>query len=139
MQKEIKRKLEEVMSLLNDPDETVMDREIKEKLEKIIALLDNPEDIKRGKKENLEKLEKIVLLTNNAMTDPDIDIEYCTASSSSDDPYMLVTYIVSQYNKPTRKIRLGNTVLKSTAEEVANRVTFSIEEFKSEIDSVEMG
>jgi hypothetical protein len=30
-------------------------------------------------------------------------------------------------------------MLQSTPEEIANQVTFSIEEFKGEIDSVEMG
>jgi hypothetical protein len=137
METAIKEKLEEVVALLNDPDETVMDKEIKEKLEKILALLNNPENATVGEKEKEDKLAKVLSLVNNAMVDPDIDIEYCRPDS--DDPYLLVTYIVSEYNKPTRKIRLGSTALQSTAEEVANKVTFSIEEFKSEIDSVEMG
>ena len=94
-----------------------------------------------------EKLEKIVLLVNNVMVDPDIDIDYCIPGvettlkicDESGDPYILLTYVVSEYTKPTRKIHLGNTALKSTPEEIANQVTFSIEEFKGEIDSVEMG
>ena len=58
MEKEIKEKLEEVVALLNDPEETVMDKEIKEKLEKILALLDNPQDLLRGEQERKEKLQR---------------------------------------------------------------------------------
>jgi hypothetical protein len=94
-----------------------------------------------------EKLGKIVELVNNAMVDPDIDVDYyipgvevtLKEGDSSGDPYILLTYAVSEYTRPTRTIHLGSTMLQSTAEEVANQVTFSIEEFKGEIDSVEMG
>lgn len=146
MMKEIKAKLEEIVVLLNDPEETVMEKELKDKLEKIVALLNNPEEI-ATEQETKEKLEAIVALVNNVMVDPDIDIEYCipdvaTTSSTCDvsgDPYILVTYVVSEYTKPTRKIRLTDTYLKNTAKAIANLVTFSIEQFKTEIDSVEMG
>ena len=146
MRKEIKAKLEEIVALLNDPEETVLDKEIKEKLEKISALLNDPSEI-ATEQETKEKLEAIVALVNNVMVDPDIDIEYCipdvaTTSDTCDvsgDPYILVTYVVSEYTKPTRKIRLTNTYLKNTAKAIANLVTFSIEQFKTEIDSVEMG
>lgn len=138
MKKVIKAKLEEIVALLNDPEETVMDKEIQEKLEKIVALLNNPNEITLGNKELKEKLEKIVLLVNKAMVDPDIDIEYY--SSESDEPHILVTYIVGDYNKPTRKIALRSTAVhRGTPEEIANQITFSIEEFKGEIDSVGMG
>jgi len=98
-------------------------------------------------KELKQKLDKVVLLINNMMTDPDIDIEYCipeiaTTTDSCDvngDPYILVKYVISEYNKPTRKIRLGKTYLDYTAEKIADLVTFSVEQFKSEIDSVQMG
>ncbi len=147
METEIKEKLEEIVALLNDPEETVLEKEVKEKLEKILALLNNPEKIVMGKKESKEKLEKVVALLDNAMLDPDIDIDYCIPDvkttvencDTSSDPYVLVTYIVGDYNKPTRKIHLGSTALLSTPEKIVNQITFSIEEFKGEIDSVEMG
>ncbi len=93
-----------------------------------------------------EKLEKVVELVNNVMVDPDIDIEYCipeveTTTDSCDvsgDPYILVKYVVSEYTQPTRKIRLGRTALLNSAEEIANQATFSIEEFKAEIDAGEI-
>jgi len=146
MMKEIKAKLEEIVVLLNDPEETVLEKELKDKLEKIVALLNNPEEI-ATEQETKEKLEAIVALVNNVMVDPDIDIEYCIPDVAttlatcdvSGDPYILVTYVVSEYTKPTRKIRLTDTYLKNTAKAIANLVTFSIEQFKTEIDSVEMG
>ena len=93
-----------------------------------------------------EKLENVVELVNNAMVDPDIDIEYCipeVASTSetcdvSGDPYILVKYQVSSSITKTRKIRLGRTALLNSPEEIANQVTFSIEEFKSEIEAGEI-
>lgn len=94
-------------------------------------------------KELKDKLEKVVELVNSAMADPDIDIEYCipevaTTSDSCDvsgDPYILIKYQVSSTITKTRKIRLGDTALKNSAEEIANQTTFSIEEFKSEIEA----
>lgn len=138
MNKVIKERLEEIVALMNDPEITVIEKEVKEKLENILVLLNNPEEIAIEKKEVKEKLEKVVALVNSVNVDPDIEIEYC-APDVSGDPSILVTYIVSNYNKPTRKIHLGSTILQNTPEEIVNRITFSIEEFKSEIDSVEMG
>ncbi|MBC8236924.1 MAG: hypothetical protein H8E76_01725 [Helicobacteraceae bacterium] len=90
------------------------------------------------------KLEKIVELVNNLMVDPDIDLEYCipevaTTSDSCDVsgvPYISVRYSENKYVE--RKIRLTDTYLKNSAEEVAKLVTFSIEQFKEELDSVQM-
>ena len=96
--------------------------------------------------ENLkEKLEKIVELVSNVLADPDIDLEYCipevkTTSDSCDVggvPYILVKYSEDKYVQ--RKIRLTDKYLQNSAEEIANLVTFSIEQFKEEIDSVQMG
>ncbi|MDF1880138.1 hypothetical protein JHD50_02275 [Sulfurimonas sp. MAG313] len=137
MQREIKEKLEEVVSLLNDPEETVMDKEIKEKLEKILVLLNDPKEISMAKEELKQRLDKVVELVTKASVDPDIDIEYF---NESDNPHILVTYVVSEYNKPTRKITLKDTVLsRNSPEDLANQITFAIEEFKGDIDSVGMG
>ena len=94
-----------------------------------------------------DKLTKVVTLVNDLMVDPDIDIDFCIPGlettlkdcDTSGDPYILLTYVISDYNKPTRTIHLGKTALKDSAEEIANHVTASVEEFKGEIDSVEMG
>ncbi len=94
-----------------------------------------------------EKLQKVVELVDNVMVDPEIDVEYCipgiamTAEScdTSKGPYILLRYVVSEYTQPTRKIHLTGSNTKYEASEIANLVTFSIEQFKTEIDSVEMG
>lgn len=138
MNKVIKERLEEIVALMNNPEITVIEKEVKEKLESILALLNNPEQFEIKKKETKEKLEKVAALVKNVRVDPDIEIEYC-ALDGSNDPYVLVTYIVSEYTKPTRKITIGDAMLLKTPEDIVNQITFSIAEFKSEIDSVEMG
>ena len=147
MEKEIKERLEEIVALINDPEEIVIEKEVKEKLEVILSLLNNPGEIIMGKKELKKKLEAVVGLVNNVMVDPEIDIEYCipevaiTAESCdvSGDPYILATYVISEYRRPTRKIRLTGSYLQYTPKMIADLVTFSIEQFKSEIDTVEIG
>jgi len=148
MQKEIKEKLEELVELLNDPEEVVIEKEVKEKLELVLSLLKNPEETAKDKIELKKKLEKVFVLVNKARVDPDIEIEYCLpeleisaeACDVSGDPYIVVTYVVGEYDKRTRNIRLRDTALRrNSPEDLANQITFSIEEFKGEIDSVEMG
>lgn len=96
-------------------------------------------------KELKEKLEAVVELVSNAMVDPDLEIEYCipevaTTSDSCDvsgDPYILVKYSEDEYVE--RKVRLRSMYLEKTAEDIANLVTFSIEQFKEEVDSLHYG
>ncbi len=92
-----------------------------------------------------EKLEKVVELTTNTMVDPDIDVEYCipevavTAGSCdvSGDPYIQVKY--AEDEQFTRKFKLRADYLEKSAEDLANLVTFSIEQFKEEVDSLRYG
>ena len=97
--------------------------------------------------ETKAKFSEIVELVNKTMVDPDIDVDYyipgvevtLKEGDDSGDPFIRLTYVVSEYTRPTRTIHLGKTMMQSSAQEVANQVTFAIEEFKGEIDSVEMG
>lgn len=92
-----------------------------------------------------EKLEAIVEQLDVLMVDPDIDIEYCvpevaTTASSCDiygGPYILVKHNENKYIE--KKIILSDNYLKKSAEEVANLVTFSIEQFKLQVDATQMG
>lgn len=94
-----------------------------------------------------EKLQKVVTLVDKVNVDSEIDIEYCipgvavTSKSCniSKDPYILVNYFLSQHNIPMREIHLSRCYIKDEAEKIADLVTFSIEQFKMEIDSVQMG
>ena len=94
MRKEIKAKLEEIVALLNDPEEVVLEKEISEKLQKIVLTLSKPRNL-LAEKETQEKLDRTIVLVNNAMVDPDIDIDYF--AEAADDPHILVTYVVSEY------------------------------------------
>ncbi len=139
MQNEIKNRLEELVALIEDPETTVIEKEVIEKLEKILALAKDPTALEDIKKELKVRRDKVIALVSNANVDPDIEVEYCP-SGGPKDPYILVKYIISEYTQPTRKIYLRSTALRrNTPEELANQITFSIEEFKGEIDSVEMG
>ena len=92
-----------------------------------------------------EKLQNIVELVNKLMVDADIDINYCIpdVAVTSDGcelggvPYISVKYAGDAYVE--RKIRLRDKYLHNSAEEIANLVTFSIEQFKEEVDSIPMG
>jgi len=97
-------------------------------------------------KELREKLEKVVELVRNDMVDPDIDIEYCIPEVEQDEackveeePYILVKYITEEHDVHQRKIKLKRRYLDMSAEDLANLITFYIEQFKEEIDSVEYG
>jgi len=92
-----------------------------------------------------EKLEKVVQHLNNAMVDPDIDIEYCfpevemTVANGDENssPYIVVKYTEDQYLE--RKVNLSKNDLEKSAEDIANFVTFFIEQFKEEVDSLKYG
>lgn len=97
------------------------------------------------KQELKEKLTIIVGLVDKNMADPDIDIEYCipgveTTSKECDvsgDPFISVKYAEDKYID--RKVYLTPKHLQNSSEEIANRVTFTIEQFKSEVDALKMG
>ena len=92
------------------------------------------------------KLEKIVVLVNDAVVDPEMDLEYCipeveTTSDTcnvSGNPYILLTYTANE-NQPTKKVSLGKTALQSTPEDLAKHVVICMEAFKDESDAFTMG
>lgn len=95
----------------------------------------------------LKKLENVVELIDKNLTNPDIDIEYCmpevkTTSDTCDisgDPYIALTYIPNGTHTMKQKIPIKQIYLKKTPEDIANLVTFYIEQFVEQIDSVENG
>ena len=92
------------------------------------------------------KLEKIVVLVNDAVVDPEMDLEYCIpeVETTSDtcsvngNPYILLTYTANE-NQPTKKLSLGKTALQSTPEDLAKHVVICMEAFKDESDAFTMG
>lgn len=91
-----------------------------------------------------DKLEKVVELVDNVMIDPDIDVEYhipgvlvTTAEESGTDTFIVVKYQEDGYVE--RKFSLDDHHVSGSAEDIANFVTFSIEQFKEEVDSLKYG
>ncbi len=136
MEREIKAKMDELIALLKDPEVTVSEKEMIVKLEKVLELMNNPEQIAAERAKLQERLKAVVTLVDKASVDPDIDVEYCV-SENGEAPYIAVKYAEDKYVE--RKIRLTDKYLDNSAEEIAKLVTFSIEQFKEEIDSVQMG
>ena len=143
MQREIKAKLEEIVALLNDPDEVVLDNEVKAKLEKIIGLLGHPEEVAAEREAFQNKMEEIKGLVSNAMIDLEVDVSYCIPGSDGYDenttPHILLIYAEDEYTTRTRKVSLGNTAMQSSPEDFTKHVILAIEEFKDEIDDIKMG
>jgi len=147
MEKVYQEKLEEIVLLLNDPDETVLIKEVKEKLENLLALVKHPEKIEKEKKENNKKLEKVVDLVHNAMANPDLELEYCIPEEASTtdpygvakDPYIHVKYASGGTHIMNQNVRIGSQYLSKTPEDIANLVTFHIKQFIEEIDATEYG
>ena len=92
-----------------------------------------------------DKLETVVELVEKVMADPDIDVEYhipevvvtCESSESSTEPYIVVKHAEEQLTH--RKISLDEKHHNGTADEIANFVTFAIEQYKEEVESLRYG
>jgi hypothetical protein len=94
-----------------------------------------------------EKLEAVVELVNKVMVNPDIELEYCipevaTTSETfgaSGDPYIHLKYVANGTHIMEQKLPIKDRYLNKTPEDLANLVTFYIEQFIEQIDSVEHG
>ena len=94
-----------------------------------------------------EKLEDVVDLIHKTMTNPDIELTYhipdvaMTAENAeiTHDPYIHLKYFVNEDHTQEQNIPIKQVYLSKTAEDLANLVTFYIEQFTEEIDSVEYG
>ncbi|MBT8348918.1 MAG: hypothetical protein HKP62_05685 [Sulfurovum sp.] len=89
-----------------------------------------------------EKLERVVELVNNVMVNPDIEVECCRTgveTSEAGDPYIHLKYMANGTHVMEQNIPLKHHYIEKTAEDIANLVTFYIEQFMEQIDSVESG
>ena len=90
-----------------------------------------------------EKLETVVELVNKVMVDPDIEVECCRTegptTSEAGDPYIHLKYNANGTHIMEQNIPLKHHYINKTAEDIANLVTFYIEQFIEQIDSVENG
>ena len=85
-----------------------------------------------------EKLEKVVELVNNVMVNPDVEVEY-RMPEVSEDPYINLKYMANGTHTMEQNIPLKHHYIQKTPEDIANLVTFYIEQFIEQIDSVENG
>lgn len=93
-----------------------------------------------------EKLSKVVELTDNMLANPDIELDYFIPGVTTpeddtnlDDPYILLTYIINQDHSQQQKIPIKKNYLSKTPEDIANLITFFVEQFTEQIESVENG
>jgi len=94
-----------------------------------------------------EKLTKVVELVDNILSNPDIELQYFIpgvttaeeSASESEDPYILLTYIMNEDHSQQQKVPIKKNYLNKTPEDIANLVTFFIEQFIEQIESVENG
>jgi len=94
-----------------------------------------------------KKLEDVVDLVDKVLVDPDIELDYeipgvaMTGENAdvSGDPYIVIKYLVHGTHKQNQKIPIKKNYLKKTPEDIANLVTFYIEQFMEQIESVEYG
>jgi len=138
MKKEIKDKLEGVVDLLNNPDATVMESEVIDKLENILALLKAPQVIDVENEGLKEKLAEVSELVDKVMINPDIELEY-HIPDVSDDPYISLQYNAGGTHIMNQKLPIKRHYLNKSPQDLANLITFYIEQFIEQIDSVEHG
>ena len=86
----------------------------------------------------IEKLETTVELINDVVANPGIDVEYCVPEADG-DPYIHLKYMANGTHLMEQNIPLKHHYIQKTPEDLANLVTFYIEQFIEQIDSVENG
>ena len=97
--------------------------------------------------ERQEKLEDVVDLLSKMLIDPNIELDYeipnvAMSGKNADvsgDPYILLTYVVNETHTQSQKIPIKKIYLKKEPQDIANLVTFYIEQFIEQIESVEYG
>lgn len=88
--------------------------------------------------ERQEKLEDVVDLVSKMLIDPNIELDY-EIPNVSGDPYIVLTYVVNETHTQSQKIPIKKIYLKKEPQDIANLVTFYIEQFIEQIESVEYG
>jgi hypothetical protein len=85
-----------------------------------------------------EKLERLAEEVQKNMANPDVDIDVCFDESCG-VPYLIVRYVVEEHSVHEKRIDIGKEYWEKDVKDLANFVTFQIEQFMEEIDSVEYG
>jgi hypothetical protein len=83
-----------------------------------------------------EKLETVIELVNNVMVNPDVEVEYCKLGG---EPCIHLKYMANGTHVMEQNIPIRHHYMEKSPEDIANLVTFYIEQFIEQIDSVENG
>lgn len=95
-----------------------------------------------------EKLQTVIGLIDNISVDPDVTIEYFipgvlvtvdAGSSESAGPYIQFTYSKGGSFPWVQRMPLKQNYLQKDPEDLVNFITFTLERFIEEVDSVENG
>jgi len=98
-------------------------------------------------KELKDKFAKLAKELKDVMVNPDIDIEVCFKEVEEGDgceldkpyPYIKVKYITEEHDVHEKDIEIAPDNWNKSVDELKEYVTFMIEQFMEEIDSVEYG
>ncbi len=83
-----------------------------------------------------EKFKRLEQELKDVMVNPDIEVEF---HFDNDMPYLKVRYITEEHQVHEKDIEISPDNWKKSVEELKDYVTFMIEQFMEEIDSVEYG
>ena len=95
-----------------------------------------------------EKLQKVIALVDNILVVPDISIEYFIpgvlvtvkgGTSESAGPYIQFIYSKEDAHPWIQRMPLKQNYLQKDPEDLANFITFTLERFIEEVDSLENG
>ncbi len=97
-------------------------------------------------KETRDKFQRLAGELKDMMVNPDIEIDVCFKGIEEAEgcevreiPYVRVRYTTEEHDVHEKDIEISEDNWKKSVEELKDYVTFMIEQFMEEIDSVEYG
>ncbi len=92
-----------------------------------------------------KKFELLAQEISKNMVNPDIDIEFCFPQEAEEGcevkkyPYIKVKYVIEGHDVYEKEIDIDPVYWEKDVKDLANFVSFQIQQFMEEIDSVEYG
>lgn len=87
-----------------------------------------------------EKLTKVMEKLESAVANPDLDLEFNFFDENGnpvEKPTVNVKYYATETDMRQTKIELSKTLLNEDVDNIVGYITFQIENFEAEIDSIE--
>ena len=94
-----------------------------------------------------EKFEDVVDILDKNLANPDLELTYhipdvamtVEDAHTTGDPYIKIKYLVKGLHLHEQEIPIKDIYLKKTPQDLANLITFYIEQFIEQVESVEGG